>query len=317
MVWGLSFEIGRCRGLCDGSEAEREQHRGGWEQCACRNAAKNLLLCSSFVLIVGGMAASDNNDLRPERRCPAVLDELRRLLPCMEGPPTKVLPFGIQELDAHLPHGGLAGAALHEILPDADETPAALGFMAAILSRLSPGRPLLFISAPRALRDCGRLHGHGLNALGLDPARVILVEPGSETLALWAMEEALRSGAPAAVAGAIGKAPEFKITQRLQLAAKDAGLPLLLLQPAGATGSSAAATRWCIAAAEARRDRFGLITYWRWHLRLERCRNGRPGEWLVEWDHAAHRFSLAAALADTAVPRRREAHAVAGRSRRS
>ena len=42
-------------------------------------------------------------------------------------------------------------------------------------------------------------------------------------------------------------------------------------------------------------------------MTLERCRNGRPGEWLLEFDHAAHRFSLAAALADPArvSPRRR------------
>ena len=263
------------------------------------------------------MRLSNFADFPPEGRRLAVLDELRRLLPRMGDASAKVFSFGVKDLDANLPLGGLGGAALHEFRPDAGETPAALGFMVAILSRLPPGRPFLFISSPRGLRECGRLHGHGLNALGLDPARVILAEAGSEMLALWAMEEALRSGAPSAVAGAIDRSPEFKTTQRLQLAAKDAGLPLFLLKPAGATGSSAAATRWRIAAAEARRDRFGLMTHWRWHLRLERCRNGRPGEWLVEWDHAAHRFSLAAALADTPVPRRRDAHAVAGRGRRS
>jgi protein ImuA len=117
------------------------------------------------------------------------------------------------------------------------------------------------------------------------------------------MEEALRSGAPAAVAGAAAKGLDLKASQRLQLAARTAGLPLLLLRPAGAHGTSVAATRWRIGAAEAARDRFGLMARWRWRMRLERCRNGRPGEWLVEWDHVAHRFSLAAALADPALPR--------------
>jgi protein ImuA len=58
-------------------------------------------------------------------------------------------------------------------------------------------------------------------------------------------------------------------------------------------------TRWRIGAAAAARDRFGLITRWQWRVKLERCRNGRPGEWLVEFDHA-YRFSLAAAMADPA-----------------
>ena len=73
-----------------------------------------------------------------------------------------------------------------------------------------------------------------------------------------------------------------------------------LIRPARDLESSAAATRWRIGTAEAARDRFGLITHPRWHLHLERVRNGRPGEWVVEYDHVAHRFSLAAAMANPA-----------------
>ena len=40
------------------------------------------------------------------------------------------------------------------------------------------------------------LSGHGLNSLGLDPARLILVETAHRKETLWAMAEALRSGAP-------------------------------------------------------------------------------------------------------------------------
>ena len=148
----------------------------------------------------------------------------------------------------------------------------------------------------------GRLHGHGLGTLGLDPARLILVETAHRRDTLWAMEEALRSRAPQAVAGMVDKL-DLKLSQRLQLAAVDAGLPLLLLRPASTLESSAAATRWRIGTAKAARDRFGLIARPRWHLTLERCRNGRPGEWIVEYDHVAHRFSLAAALADPALSR--------------
>jgi protein ImuA len=75
-------------------------------------------------------------------------------------------------------------------------------------------------------------------------------------------------------------------------------LPLLLLRPSQTLESSAASTRWRIGTAAAARDRFGSYTRPRWHLQLERCRNGRPGEWVVEYDHVAHRFSLVAALAD-------------------
>jgi protein ImuA len=232
----------------------------------------------------------------------------------------RALPFGVPVLDAHLPQGGLAFGALHEVAPEAaSDLPAAFGFAATLLGRMPSRGPVLLVVSRKGLTDYGRPHGHGLNVLGLDPARVILVEAGHERQAMWAMEEALRSGVPVAVAGAVGTGLDLKTSQRLQLAARSSGLPLLLLRPAAATGASAAATRWRIGAAEAARDRFGQITGWQWRVRLERCRNGRLGEWLVEWDHVAHRFSLAAAVADPALHRRagpqlRVASASPGRS---
>jgi len=297
--------------------------------------------------------------------------ELRRLMPRM-AEQRKPLPFGLETIDSHLPDGGLACGALHEVVPAAEGCiAAAFGFIAAILARISsmknvagrsacspppPGprlrapecklvgeglgvgvgrfcknvdaltpphdphptpptrgreqraasphaHPLFFITPTHALRPYrshGRLHGHGLNALGLDPARLILVETAHRKETLWAMEEAVRSAAPAAVVGVIDTL-DLKLSQRLHLAATEAGLPLFLLRPAPTLESSAAATRWRIGPAQAVRDRFGLVTQPRWHLQLERCRNGRPGEWVVEYDHVAHRFSLAAPLAGSAL----------------
>ncbi|MGA3308578.1 MAG: hypothetical protein ABSD08_08185 [Xanthobacteraceae bacterium] len=304
----------------------------------------------------------------------AVAEELRRLLQRMEGfrsEKAKAFPFGLAAIDSHLPQGGLAGGALHEVVPEDGGTPAAFGFIVALLSRISAnslpqpnsgvpefgqcksdrsrkhptsvgeglgvgvgrfyagvnaltpppdpppfpppqgGReqtvrrsrahPLIFVMPGYGLGH-GRLYGHGLNALGLDPDSLILVETAHRRDTLWAMEEALRSGAPAAVAGMIDKL-DLKLSQRLQLAAADCGLPLLLLRPAQILEPSAAATRWRVGPATAARDRFGLFARSRWHLLLERCRNGRAGEWMVEYDHVAHRFSLAAALADPAFSR--------------
>jgi protein ImuA len=245
---------------------------------------------------------------RTGRNRAAIVDELRRLLPRLEGRSraARVLAFGLDALDRHLPHGGLATNALHEVAPQQHgDTAAAFGFLVALLARFNPiTRPLLLVVSHRALADHGRPHGHGLRQLGLDPARLILVETRNDTQTLWAMEEALRSRVPAAVGGAIGKL-DLKTSQRLHLAAGDAGLPLWLLRPARADerDASAAATRWRISTAEAARDRYGLLTHTRWRARLERCRNGRPGDWLVEFDHAAYRFSLAAPLADPALPR--------------
>ena len=105
-----------------------------------------------------------------------VVDELRRLLPCLSeaaGPP-RALSFGMDELDSRLHQGGLAFGVLHELVPASDgDTPAALGFMMALLGRLPRTETMLFVSPKRWLARYGQPYGHGLNALGLDPSRVI------------------------------------------------------------------------------------------------------------------------------------------------
>ena len=231
--------------------------------------------------------------------------ELRRLLPRLErlAAPSRALSFGLPTVDAHL-QGGLAYGALHEFAPESDEeTAAAFGFAAALLGRM-PG-PIVLVLSSRKIALHGRPSGHGLKCLGLDPTRLVLVEASNGREALWAMEEALHSSAPGAVAGTVGKM-DFKTSQRLHLAAGEARRPLFLLRPAGELGTSVALTRWRIGSAAAARDRFGLVRGFRWKARLERCRNGRPGQWLLEFDDA-YRFSLAAALADPAPARGRSA----------
>ena len=77
--------------------------------------------------------------LIPDRA--AVLVQLRGLLARQAGWREDVnaaLPFGLAALDSHLPNGGLACGALHEIVPTTQAAlPAAFGFVVAILARLS------------------------------------------------------------------------------------------------------------------------------------------------------------------------------------
>ncbi|HRN83532.1 MAG TPA: ImuA protein [Hyphomicrobium sp.] len=231
----------------------------------------------------------------------AAVQALRAHLARLEGVPKEAHPaltFGVPALDHHLPHGGLAFGTLHEIAPETEaDLPSAFGFLLALLGRMPEQTPLLLLLAAKKLMRCGRPHGAGLNAFGLAPARLTLVEATDEAEALWATEEALRAEGPAAVASVLGGRIDLKTSQRLHHAAREAGLPLLLLRPDGVPPVPTAATRWRIGRTPAARDRFGQIEAWRWRVALERCRNGRPGDWVLEFDHATHRFALAAAVA--------------------
>lgn len=227
-----------------------------------------------------------------------------------------VLPLGLPDLDARL-SGGLRLGGLHEIAPaDEADTAAALGFATALLAK-SCTATLPAGQAARLDRDrdadggaillvvpdgAPLLDGHGLCALGLSPERLLVLRVGTAASALAALEEAVRSAALSAVVGWLEAGLDLKASRRLQLAAERTQPLLLVLRPAGAGQPNAAATRWRVGAAQGRRDRFGCLARACWSVALERCRNGRPGRWLLEWDHAAHRLCLAGGMGDRAPP---------------
>lgn len=237
----------------------------------------------------------------------ARLADLRRVLAAAEGfgKPGAVLPFGLRVIDDALPWGGLPLAALHEIEGaggDAEDGAAAT-FLAGILARLAPARPVLWcVQRPD-------LHPPGLALAGLVAERLLLARAPNERELLWAMEEGLRSRVLAAVVGAV-ETLSITASRRLQLAAEASGVTGFVLHRGGRTASaSAAVTRWRVVAMPsapiAGEPGIGRP---RWRLELLRCRGGMPAAWEVEagdagdahqqLDGAAGYGALSAVLAD-------------------
>ena len=213
----------------------------------------------------------------------AVVARLRALLPVLERRVSAgVLPFGLPEIDRQLPAGGLAFDALHESR-GATPTSRPPWHPAALLGRAAasdgPETPALLCSRAAASAPSARPTATACGGSGSIPRAFSSRKRARKRRRLWAMQEALRSAAPrgrrrrARQAGSQDEPAAASCCGR-------AGVPLFLLRPARAADASAAATRWRVAAARAARDRFGLFARWRWRLALERCRNGRPGEWL-------------------------------------
>ncbi len=153
--------------------------------------------------------------------------------------------------------GGLAGDSLHEIAPARPgDGAAAMGFALALVARFMAERGAagLIVAEDFALRETGALYGPGLVAHGLELGRLVFVRAPDAPALFQAMEEALRSGAPAVVVGEAWnlKAYDLAASRRLLLAARAGTTPALLIQ-ASAYGaaermSSAAETRFEIAA---------------------------------------------------------------------
>jgi protein ImuA len=159
--------------------------------------------------------------------------------------------------------GGLADDALHEIAPaEPADGAAAMGFALALAARFLDERPAsgLVIGEAFAGSETGALYGPGLVAHGLPLGRLVFVQAPDARMAFWAMEEALKCGAPAAVVGEIWNLKGYSLaaSRRLLLAARRGRTPAFLVL-ASAYGlaerlSSAAETRFEIAAAPSGRQ---------------------------------------------------------------
>jgi len=233
------------------------------------------------------------------RALPAHLAFLReRLRP----PPPRggVLAFGDARIDSHLPGGGLALGAVHEIGAagrgaETGELPAA--FAAVLAARIAPAKPVLWL-APVA-----DLYPPGLP--WLDPGRLILASPRDDAGVLAGMEVALRAGGFAAVVGELagwGAAGPRVASRRLGWAAASGGVSGFVLRrfPYGGAAAereaTAVATRWGLASAPS-----GLRGAGRWRVELRHARAGRPGAWVMEVsDDPTHPVRVVAALADHA-----------------
>ncbi len=118
----------------------------------------------------------------------------------------------------------------------------------ALLALLQPGddRPILWVMAPNSVQEHGLPYGPGLAAMGVDPARILLVRPRTQADALWALEEGLTSGALAACLGDC-IIPDLTQARRLSLATRQHSTACLLLSPRP-TAAGAAHSQWYIKA---------------------------------------------------------------------
>ncbi|WP_449255691.1 ImuA family protein [Bosea sp. (in: a-proteobacteria)] len=258
----------------------------------------------------------------------SVLSDLRRSLAeaALRAGPAAAgrVGLGAAEIDAAL-SGGLERAALHEVYAAGTAgLAAATGFALGLALRAArgeaqgeaqegaagSGRPILWVRQDFVDAETGRLHAPGLNELGLDPARLLLVRARDG-------EGVLRAGAEGARCPALGavliepwgepRAFDLTASRRLALAAEGSGVTILLLRVAAAEMPSAARTRWQVRPLASRALEANAPGGPAFGLRLLRQRGGAAErEWRVEWnrDRCAFESRTAFDRSDRLLPRR-------------
>jgi protein ImuA len=225
-----------------------------------------------------------------------IVEELRARILRLEGAAARrrlVLPFGVKEIDRHLPGGGLALGALHEVAGGGNgaiDGAAAALFAAGIAAR-TRGRVLWCV-----IRQ--DLFAPAIAQAGLVPDRVIYVEAGDEKAVLACFEESLRHGGLAAVVAEVARL-SMTASRRLQFAAESSGAIGIATrrwrrhtEAADFGQPTASVTRWRVTVLPATPLPVPGVGRARWQVELIRCRAGESADFEVEACDAKGRLAL-------------------------
>lgn len=170
--------------------------------------------------------------------------------------------------------------AIHEFICNDNESLSATGaFVTGLSSSLVQNSgAVIWISAAR------KVFPPAIMNFGIDPSRIIFVDIRSQKDLLWSMEEALKCDGLAAV---MAELPELDFTssRRLQLAVEQSGVTGFIFRTrVRKLNTTASIARWRVEPVPSSfyNDMPG-VAFPRWNVELLKVRNGKPGQWQLEW----------------------------------
>ena len=221
--------------------------------------------------------------------CRNVITQLQKDILSLQG--FKVLPtdnninIGFRPIQDAFPNSIFPTGCIHEFLSESSANMASTNcYIAGLLSKLMyPAGACIWISASRTLFPAA------LKFFGVDPGQILFVDLKKEKDVLYTIEEALKCNRLTSVVGEI-KEITFKESRRLQLASEQSRVTGFLLrnQPR-IVNTIACVSRWRIISLPGElTDGMAGIGFPRWNIELLKVRNGKPGNWKVEW--SSNRF---------------------------
>ncbi|MHC4091342.1 MAG: ImuA family protein [Planctomycetota bacterium] len=173
-------------------------------------------------------------------------ERLRRLREMLEryrhrrrSRPYRFVPTGLARLDEALPHGGLPGGAVVEILSALDGGGAMTVALRAAIAAAEETRPVVIVDPH------GDLYPPAVWQLGLAEELLLVVRSSGLREALWALDQSLRCSCVAAVIAPLDRI-DAAVSRRLQLAAESSQAMGILLRPAGGRRHTFAAVQMLV-----------------------------------------------------------------------
>lgn len=249
-------------------------------------------------VIINDKANENLNIMLPATAKKEMLESLRREILAVEGLQRKsceqVLDLGLDTLEAAFPDRTFPLGNVHEFISsDIEDVAATTGFITALLSRLIQQKGLCAWISPIM-----RVFPPGLDLFGMPADKIIFINPGNEKDLLWVTEEALKCSALAAVVVDIRELT-LTASRRLQLAVEQSRVTGLLHrhQPKKIENTASVA-RWQIHSLSSNTNDIPGVGNPRWRVALWKVRNGKPGDWIVEWTEGGFKVVKPADIAE-------------------
>lgn len=192
------------------------------------------------------------------------------------------LKLGLGLLESAFPLKVFPRAAIHEFISQTSQQAACTtGFMSVILAKLMQTNGVCVWISTKPRRA---VFAPALKTFGLEPHRILFVDTHTPKQTLWALEEALKCEAVAAVVGELNELT-FNESRRFQLAVEESRVTGLIhrFRPKN-TSSVACVSRWNISSLASMIPQ-GLpgVGFPRWNVELQKVKNGTPAQWQIQW----------------------------------
>jgi protein ImuA len=214
----------------------------------------------------------------------------RDILPLQGFKPVKDIAgdAGLGIIRYAFPNNSFPAGAIHEFInTKKTDLSASAGFIAGIVSSMIRNDGVgIWISAARTIFPPALLQ------YGIAPDKIIFIDLKTEKQVAWVMEEALKCEGLAAVIGEI-KEIDFTTSRRLQLAVEQSRVTgFILRNNPRLLNITASIARWRITSLPSElTDDMPGVGHPRWNIELLKIRNGKPGNWQVEWNAGKFRHT--------------------------
>ncbi len=218
---------------------------------------------------------------------PHIIAELKKQIllhaACKKQEKAIELPAELRFIKEHFPFGIFPREAVHEfVYTNAEDVAVTNGFIGGLVSTCIPAKGVvIWISSKPTVFPAV------LQWFNIEPSEVIFIHPANERELLWVTEEALKCDGLRAVVAEL-KSLSFTHSRRLQLAVEKSKTTGFVLTSSIKTTTNACVSRWRITSLPSEQHQ-GLpgVGFPTWNVELLKMRNGKPGQWKVEWaaDH--------------------------------